>query len=41
MPEPSIWNMFENGMISLDKQLRLMLEAGDTSVDEAIRIGIK
>ncbi|UTJ05760.1 GspE/PulE family protein [Arcobacter roscoffensis] len=30
-----------NGMISLDKQLKLMLEAGDTSVDEAIRIGIK
>ena len=31
----------DNGMISLDKQLKLMLENGDTSVDEAIRIGIK
>lgn len=31
----------DNGMISLDKQLKLMLEHGDTSVDEAIRIGIK
>jgi len=31
----------ENGMISLDKQLKLMLQNGDTSVDEAIRIGIK
>lgn len=30
-----------NGMISLDKQLKLMLENGDTSVDEAVRIGIK
>ena len=30
-----------NGMISLDKQLKLMLENGDTSFSEAIRIGIK
>ena len=30
-----------NGMISLDKQLKLMLENGDTSVAEAVRIGIK
>jgi len=31
----------KNGMISLDEQLKMMLEYGDTSVDEAIRIGIK
>jgi general secretion pathway protein E len=31
----------KNGMISLDKQLRQMLENGDTSVSEVIRIGIK
>jgi general secretion pathway protein E len=31
----------KNGMISLDKQLKLMLEHGETSVAEAIRIGIK
>lgn len=31
----------ENDMISLDQQLKLMLQNGDTSVDEAIRIGIK
>ena len=31
----------KNGMISLDKQLKVMLENGDTSVDEVIRIGIK
>jgi general secretion pathway protein E len=31
----------KNGMISLDKQLKLMLENGDTSVLEAIRIGLK
>ena len=30
-----------HGMISLDKQLKQMLEHGDTSVSEAIRIGIK
>lgn len=31
----------KNGMISLDKQLKSMLEYGETSVDEVIRIGIK
>lgn len=31
----------KGGMISLDKQLKMMLEHGDTSADEAIRIGIK
>lgn len=31
----------KNRMISLDKQLKLMLESGETSVDEVIRIGIK
>lgn len=31
----------KNGMISLDKQLKMMLEAGDTSASEVIRIGIK
>ena len=31
----------KNGMISLDKQLKTMLENGETSVDEVIRIGIK
>jgi general secretion pathway protein E len=31
----------KNGMISLDKQLKSMLEDGETSVDEVIRIGIK
>lgn len=31
----------KNGMISLDKQLKMMLENGFTSVDEVIRIGIK
>ncbi len=31
----------KNGMISLDKQLKLMLENGDTSVSEVVRIGIK
>jgi general secretion pathway protein E len=31
----------KNGMISLDKQLKLMLENGDTSVSEAVRIGLK
>ena len=30
-----------NGMISLDKQLKQMLENGDTSFAEAVRIGIK
>lgn len=30
-----------NGMISLDKQLKTMLENTQTSIDEAIRIGIK
>lgn len=31
----------KNGMISLDKQLNVMLELGETSVSEVIRIGIK
>ncbi|MBP6712376.1 MAG: type II/IV secretion system protein [Aliarcobacter sp.] len=31
----------KNGMISLDSQLKTMLEDGITSVDEVIRIGIK
>ena len=31
----------KNGMISLDKQLKLMLKNGDTSVSEAVRIGLK
>jgi general secretion pathway protein E len=31
----------KNGMISLDKQLKVMLENGDTSVSEVVRIGIK
>lgn len=31
----------KSGMISLDKQLRVMLENGETSVSEVIRIGIK
>ncbi len=31
----------KNGMISLDKQLKNMLEEGQTSVDEVLRIGIK
>jgi general secretion pathway protein E len=31
----------KNGMISLDKQLKMMLEQGDTSVAEVIRMGIK
>ncbi|WP_122893649.1 GspE/PulE family protein [Arcobacter peruensis] len=31
----------KNEMISLDQQLRLMLENGETSVAEAVRIGIK
>lgn len=31
----------KNGMISLDKQLKIMLETGETSISEAIRIGIK
>mgnify|MGYP005986153055 CR=1 FL=1 len=31
----------KNGMVSIDKQLKLMLEHGDTSVAEAVRIGIK
>lgn len=31
----------KNGMISLDKQLKMMLVNGVTSVDEVIRIGIK
>ena len=31
----------EHGMISLNKQLKLMIEQGDTSISEAIRIGIK
>jgi len=31
----------KNGMISLDKQLKQMLENGDTSVSEAVRIGLK
>ncbi|WP_157352946.1 GspE/PulE family protein [Aliarcobacter butzleri] len=31
----------KNGMISLDKQLRILLENGNTSIDEVIRIGIK
>ena len=30
-----------NGMISLDKQLKLMLENGETSVSEVVRMGIK
>jgi general secretion pathway protein E len=31
----------KNGMISLDKQLKMMLEDGNTSASEVIRIGIK
>jgi general secretion pathway protein E len=31
----------KSGMISLDKQLKMMLENGDTSVSEVVRIGIK
>ena len=31
----------KNGMISLDKQLKQMLINGDTSVSEAVRIGLK
>ncbi|MBU3015867.1 GspE/PulE family protein [Poseidonibacter lekithochrous] len=31
----------ESGMISLDVQLKQMLENGDTSVSEAVRIGLK
>ncbi|AXH12178.1 general secretion pathway protein GspE [Halarcobacter bivalviorum] len=31
----------ENKMIPLQEQLRMMLKNGDTSVDEAVRIGIK
>lgn len=31
----------KNGMISLDKQLKSMLINGDTSVSEAVRIGLK
>ena len=31
----------KNGMISLDKQLKMMLEHGDTSASEVVRIGIK
>ena len=31
----------KNGMISLDKQLKMMLENGETSVSEVVRIGIK
>jgi general secretion pathway protein E len=31
----------KNGMISLDKQLKMMLENGDTSVSEVVRMGIK
>ncbi len=31
----------KSGMISLDKQLKQMLENGDTSVSEAVRIGLK
>lgn len=31
----------KNGMISLDKQLKMMLENGDTSVAEVVRMGIK
>lgn len=31
----------KNGMITLDKQLKMMLEHGDTSVSEVVRIGIK
>lgn len=40
--DTTLMNMaLKNGMISLDKQLKMMLEHGDTSVDEAIRIGLK
>jgi general secretion pathway protein E len=31
----------KNGMISLDKQLKMMLENGETSVSEVVRMGIK
>ncbi|MDD2888434.1 MAG: GspE/PulE family protein [Aliarcobacter sp.] len=31
----------KSGMISLDNQLKMMLENGDTSVSEVVRIGIK
>ena len=31
----------KSGMISLDKQLKMMLENGDTSASEVVRIGIK
>lgn len=31
----------KSGMISLDKQLKLMLENGETSVSEVVRMGIK
>ena len=31
----------KSGMISLDIQLKQMLENGDTSVSEAVRIGLK
>ncbi len=31
----------KNGMISLDKQLKMMLEFGETSASEVVRIGIK
>ena len=31
----------KNGMIPLNKQLKLMIENGDTSIDEVMRIGIK
>ncbi len=31
----------KNGMIPLDTQLKMMLENGETSVDEVIRLGIK
>ncbi|RBQ31944.1 general secretion pathway protein GspE [Arcobacter sp. FW59] len=31
----------KSGMISLDKQLKVLLEEGKTSVDEVVRIGIK
>ena len=40
--DTTLMNMaLKNGMISLDKQLKMMLENGDTSVSEVVRIGIK
>ena len=31
----------DNGMISLSSQIKDMIKSGQTSLDEAIRIGIK